>query len=80
MFLAGTAMASAEVVKWWKARMEQYEPPPLANLISYVPGPERRWRATQMLWFPLARLRAVRGPLQPSVQSIDDDDRPSNAA
>jgi len=81
MFIAGTAMSYWEVVRWWKARMEQYEPPPLANLISYIPGPKRRWRATQVLWFPLGRLRAIRGRLQPSVRRIDDDDdRPEKAA
>src|ERR1700682_839068 len=40
MFLIGTLMICVEVVKWWKRRMEQYGPPPLANLISYVPGTE----------------------------------------
>jgi len=79
MFLIGIFLMCVEVVKWWKRRMEQYGPPPLANLISYVPGPERLWRATQVLWFPLSDLRAIRGRLQHSVQSIDDD-RPKKAA
>jgi hypothetical protein len=79
MFLVGTLMMCVEVVKWWKRRMEQYGPPPLANLISYIPGPERLWRATQVLWFPLSNLRAIRGQLQHSVQSSDDD-RPKKAA
>jgi regulatory helix-turn-helix LysR family protein len=68
-----------EVVKWWKRRMEQYGPPPLANLISYIPDRERLWRATQVLWFPLSDLCAIRGRLHHSVQSIDDD-RPKKAA
>jgi hypothetical protein len=81
MFLIGTLMICVEVVKWWKRRMEQYGPPPLANLISYVPGPERLWRATQVLWFPLSESRASRGRLPHSVQSIDtDDDQPKKAA
>jgi hypothetical protein len=79
MFLIGTLMMCVEVVKWWKRRMEQYGPPPLANLISYIPGPERLWRATQVLWFPLSDPRAIRGHLHHSVQSIDDD-RPKKAA
>jgi hypothetical protein len=79
MFLVGTLMMCVEVVKWWKRRMEQYGPPPLANLISYIPGPGRLWRATQVLWFPLSDLRAIRGRLQHSVQNIDDD-RPKKAA
>jgi len=85
MFLVGTLMMCVEVVKWWKRRMEQYGPPPLANLISYIPGPERLWRATQVLWFPLSDPRAIRGRLHHSVQSIDsaqsiDDDRSTKAA
>ncbi len=40
-FLIGTLMMCVEVIKWWKKRMEQYEPPPLANLISYIPDRER---------------------------------------
>jgi len=79
MFLIGTLMMCVEVVKWWKRRMEQYGPPPLANLISYIPGSERLWRATQVLWFPLSDPRAIRGRLHHSVQSIDDD-RPKKAA
>jgi hypothetical protein len=78
MFLIGTLMMCMEMVKWWKKRMEQYGPPPLANLISYIPGPERLWRATQVLWFPLSDPRAIRGRLPHSVQSIDDD-RPKAA-
>jgi hypothetical protein len=79
MFLIGTLMIGVEVVKWWKRRMEQYGPPPLANLISYIPGPERLWHATQVLWFPLSDPRAIRGSLPHSVQSIEDD-RPEKAA
>lgn len=74
MFLVGTAMACWEVVKWWKGRMEQYEPPPLASLINYVPGPERRWRATQVLCFPFSHIRAIRERLLHPVQSVGDKD------
>jgi hypothetical protein len=73
MFLAGAALAGTEVAKWWKKRMELYRPPPLANLINYDVGPERRWRATQVLWFPLSRLQLLRGQSQPSGQSVDHD-------
>jgi hypothetical protein len=79
MFLIGTLMMGVEAVKWWKRRMEQYGPPPLANLISYIPGPERLWHATHVLWFPLSQPRATRERLPHSVQSIDDD-RPKEAA
>jgi hypothetical protein len=82
MFLIGTLMMCMEVVKWWKRRMEQYEPPPLANLISYIPDRERLWRATQVLWFPLSNLQATHARLNHPVQSIDidDEDRPKKAA
>jgi hypothetical protein len=73
MFLIGILMMCVEVVKWWKRRMAQYGPPPLANLIRYIPGPERLWRATQVLWFPLSDPRAIRGRFHHSVQSMDDD-------
>lgn len=80
MFLLGTAMACRELVKWWKARMEQYEPPPLANLITYVPGPERRWRAAEVLRFLVAeKIRSIRGRFEHFFQSIDKD-RPTKAA
>jgi hypothetical protein len=86
MFLIGTLMMCVEVVKWWKRRMEQYGPPPLANLISYIPGPERLWRATQVLWFPISDPRDMRGRSPHSVQSTDmdsihiDEDRPKKTA
>jgi hypothetical protein len=73
MFLVGIFLMCVEVVKWWKRRMEQYGPPPLANLISYIPDRERLWRATQVLWFPLSDLRATRERLNHPVQSIDED-------
>ena len=34
MFFAGTALAYSEVVRWWKARMERYEPPPLSRSLK----------------------------------------------
>jgi hypothetical protein len=83
MFLIGTLMICVEVVKWWKRRMEQYGPPPFAHLIRYVAGPERLWRATQVLGFPLSGSRAIPGGLPHSAQSIDidiDEDQPKKAA
>ena len=73
MFLLGIFLMCVEVLKWWKKRMEQYGPPPLANLISYIPGPGRLWRATQVLWFPLSDNHGIRGSLKHSVQNIDDN-------
>jgi hypothetical protein len=84
MFLAGTALACMEVVKWWKRRLEQYGPPPFANLITYISGPDRRWQATAVLTFPLAeRLRSIRGRFQhltPCIEASIEDDRPKKAA
>lgn len=81
MFLVGFAMACREVVSWWKARMTQYEPPPLTKLITYIRDSDRRWHATQILRFPLPQLREIPGRLQASVQSVDvdEDDRPKAA-
>jgi hypothetical protein len=76
MFLVGMGLTYLEVRKWWKTRMEQFQPPPLANLISYIPGPDRRWRAPQVLPFSLSNLRSLRGH---SVQNTDDD-RPEKSA
>jgi hypothetical protein len=76
MFLVGMGLTYVEARKWWKIRMEQFEPPPLANLISYIAGPDRRWRATQVLPFSLP---AICRRLQHSVQNMDDD-RPKKPA
>jgi hypothetical protein len=82
MFLVGTAMACAEVVKWWKARTELYGEGPLANLFSSVPGPDKRQRTTKVLRLPLAvRFRSIRWRFQHSSQSIDhDNDQPTKIA
>jgi hypothetical protein len=69
LFLAGLVLTCLEVQKWWRKRMEQFRPPPLASLISYASGRDRLWRATQVLRFRLADLRAHS---QHSVPSIDD--------
>jgi hypothetical protein len=79
MFLAGVVLACSEVVKWWKARMTQYRPPPLAGLITYVRDLDRSWRATHVLWFPLPTLRSIPERLQPSVQNVQED-QPEKAA
>jgi len=34
MFFAGIALAYSEVVRWWKARMERYERPPLSRRLK----------------------------------------------
>jgi hypothetical protein len=71
LFLAGLGLTCLELKMWWKKRMEQFRPPPLANLISYAPGRDRLWRATQVLRFPLSEFRALRGRARQSVQSVD---------
>jgi len=80
MFVVGMGLTYLEMRKWWKTRMEQFQPPPLANLISYIPGPDKRWRATQVLPFSLSDLRAIRERLQHSMQNMMDDDRPKKSA
>ena len=59
MFFVGMALAYSEVVRWWKARMERYERPPLSKVISYEVDSDRRWHPTGVLWFrfPAKRLR-----------------------
>ena len=59
MFVAGMVLAFFEVVRWWKARMERYERPPLSKVISYEVHSDRRWHPTAVLWFrlPGKRLR-----------------------
>ena len=34
MFFVGIALACSEVVRWWKARMERYERPPLSRRLK----------------------------------------------
>ena len=79
MFVAGVALACNEVVKWWKARMTQYRPPPLASLITYVREADGRWLVTQVLWLPVQHPRAFPQPLKAPVQSVQED-RPKKAA
>jgi hypothetical protein len=73
MFLMGTGLTYLEVRSWWKTRIEQFQPPPLANLINYISGPDRRWRPAQVLPFSFSSLRAIRGRIPHSVQDMDDD-------
>jgi hypothetical protein len=86
MFLVGTGMACVELRKWWKTRTERYGEPPFANLLRFVPNPDRLRRAAQLLRVPLSdRVRSMGGRSQPSTQSIDididiDNDRPTRAA
>ena len=79
MFMAGLGLTYLEVRNWWKTRMGQFQPPPLANLISYIPGPDRQWRATKILPFSLESLRAIRGRLRHSMQDTGDDRRKKSA-
>ena len=73
MFLAGAVMTYDEVAKWWKRRMVQFGPPPLASLITYRRDSERRWRVTHVLGFPLSQPRTTPKRLQHPVQNIEDD-------
>jgi hypothetical protein len=84
MFLAGTAMACGEVVKWWKRRTEAYGDRPLANLFSSVPGPDRLRGTAKVFRLPLpAKFRSIRWRFQHSPQPIDidtDNNGPTKAA
>ena len=82
MFLVGAAMACVELRKWWKTRTEQYGEPPFANLLRFVPSPDKFRRAAKQLRVPFSDgVRSIGGRSQPSPQSIDiDDDRPTRAA
>ena len=79
VFQTGVAMTCSEVVKWWRARMAQFGPPPLNNLITYILDPDKRWRATHVLGFPVSHQRAIPEPLQHPVQIVEED-RPKKAA
>lgn len=59
MFFGGIVLAFSELVRWWKARMERYERPPLRQVISYELHSDRRWHPTGVLGFrfPAKRLR-----------------------
>ena len=84
MFLAGAAMACAEVVKWWKRRTELYGEGPLTNLFSSATGPDKLRGKAGVLRFPLAvNFRSIRWRFQHSSQSINvdsDNDQPKNVA
>ena len=84
MFLAGAAMACAEVVKWWKRRTELYGEGPLTNLFSSATGPDKLRGKAGVLRFPLAvNFRSIRWRFQHSSQRLDidnDNDRPKNVA
>ena len=71
MFVAGAALACQEMVRWWKARMEQLQSPPLAGLITYQLGADKRWRPTKVLWFSL------HGTAPDRFQSSVHADRPA---
>lgn len=79
MFQAGVAMTCREVAKWWRARMAQFRPPPLTNLITYICDSDKGWRATHVLGFPLSYLSLIPEPLQHPVQIVEED-RPNKAA
>ena len=87
MFMVGVGLTYIEARKWWKARMEQYGPPPFANLLSSIPSRDRLQHGIQALRSFLAEgFRAIRGGSQRSIESIGqslqsiDDDRPNTAA
>jgi hypothetical protein len=73
MFVAGLVLACTEVVNWWKARMTQFPPPPLAKLITYVREADGHWHTTHVLWFPVQHPHALPEPLKPPVQGVQED-------
>jgi endonuclease/exonuclease/phosphatase (EEP) superfamily protein YafD len=73
IFQVGVALTCMEVAKWWKARMMQLRPPPLANLITYRRDRERGWQATHMFGFPLSPPHVIPEWLQHPVQNVEDD-------
>ena len=79
MFLAGVVMTYGEVAKWWEARMLQFRPPPVANLITYMRDSERRWHATHVLGFSVSHLHAIPEPVPPPLPSVQEV-RPKKAA
>lgn len=71
MFFAGMVLSCQEVVKWWKARMDRSESPPLPRLITYELDSGKRWRPTKVLWFRLESTTPER--FESSIQ----EDRPA---
>lgn len=67
MFFAGVVLACQEMVRWWKARMERLQSPPLPGLITYELDAHKRWRPTKVLGLPLHG--AIPNRLQSSVQA-----------
>lgn len=63
-------LACQQVVRWWKARMERLELPPLPRLISYELDSNKRWRSTQVLWFRLRETQAAPKRLQSRPNSL----------
>jgi len=55
MFVAGIWLACNEIVRWWKARLQRFELPSLASLITYERDTDKSWRATKILSFPLSQ-------------------------
>ena len=79
MFQAGVALTCWEVAKWWRGRTEQFRPPPLSSLVTYILDADKRWRATHVLGFPLSHDGAIPEPVQQPVQIVEKD-RPKKAA
>jgi hypothetical protein len=73
VFQIGVAMTCSEVVKWWRARMAQFRPPPLSRLVTYILDPDKRWRATHVLGFPLSHDSGIPKPVQHLVQIVEED-------
>ena len=73
IFQAGVAMTCSEVAKWWRGRTAQFRPPPLSSLVTYILDPDKRWRATHVLGFPLSHDGAIPESLQQPVQIVEED-------
>lgn len=72
MFQAGVAVTCSEVAKWWRARLAQFRLPPFSSLITYILEPDKSWRATHVLGFPLSDHRASPERSQRLVQVVEE--------
>ena len=80
MFLLGIGLIYLEALRWWRWRLQQYGPPPFAELLSSMPSRDQLRSAAQVLRFPLSeRFRAIRGRLLHPTPSMEED-RPEKAA
>ena len=86
MFLAGTAIACGEVVKWWKTGTRLHGAGHLSRPFTSLSGLDKPRGTATVVRFPLAKkFRTIRGHFQHSLQRIDidndiDNDGPTKVA